>query len=271
MKYIVPIVLVLSSNALGATSPKICGLKSGATLRTYQDSIDEIVANVSPTIATALTELEIMPDVQGLIESAKPDQVCISAVAVSKNIYQYDEVLAVLDLHLPSGKEWVTPMLFQTASIQAFENTGPKPWVGFDRVKFTSMMSDALADADFSDSEADTAFSPLSLFPRLFPKIPQPIDNGSQSYVYVPGVTPGWTTYLVTELRVYDTGNIFTSSYFTDMGVVQIQEESGKLRSTVLPQFFDLYTQMGNLQDQATPDNLTDSARIGKLQALSSD
>lgn len=258
----------LASSAFGNT--RICGLTSGAQLITYQDSVSEIHDHVSTVLSAGLTDLYSLPDVQRWIEAAKPSRLCVTTVALGKNIYQYYKILSVLELWDGSGKEWVTPMIFQTASVQAHENIGPKPWVGFSRTSFAAAVRHALQDVQFQDAGAILGpdFSPLQFFSSAVGASAS-ADAQSRGYVLVPGVDPAWTTYLVTQLRTMNTGNIFTSEVLTDLGAVQVQERTGKVRWAKVPGFFDLYTQLEQLQTSAMPSLDSPELRLRRLRELS--
>lgn len=268
--------LVASScfaNTANTVNTRICGLKSGAGLITYQDSVLEVHDQVSPILSTGLTDLYSLPEVQGWIRVSKPSRLCLTAVALSKNIYQYDEILAVLDLWDAFGKEWVTPMIFQTASVQAHENIGPKPWVGLSRKDFAAAVAHALGNVQYQDAGAlqGPEFSPLQYFSTMLgtPVAAASPDPESRGYVLVPGVDSVWTTYLVTQLRTLNTGNPFTSEVLTDLGVVQVQEASHQVRWAAVPGFFDLYTRLEDLQSGARPSTDSPELRLATLRELS--
>lgn len=270
-----------SNTNAGNTNSKICGMASGSTLVTFQDSVSEIHDHVSTVLATGLIDLYSLPNVQAWIEDAKPTRLCVSTLALGKNIYQYDEILAVLDLWDSHGKEWVTPMVFQTASVQAHENIGPKPWVGLGRKDFVTAVQHALEGVQYQDAGSILGpdFSPLRFFAIDGQSVPKPgvssvgastsADPQSQGYVLVPGVDPAWTTYLVTRLRTLDTGNPFTSQVLTDLGVVQVQESTGKARWARVMDFFDLYTRLEQFQSSARPSVDSPELDLATLRELS--
>lgn len=208
-----------------AAAARVCGLASGESLSSYSDSVSEAAANLP--MAAALDQMGSFPDVKALV-AAFPGKVCVTAIPLSKNIYQYYKYLVVLSFG-ESGKTAVAPMIFQAASVQAYENAGPKPWLGFGRGSFARAVAGLAANVQFT--EAGKLFaSPADLLPAMYPSSANPVDPTSRSYVLIPGADPEWTTYVVSQLRFVDTGNPFTSTYIEDAGIVQVQERAGRTR-----------------------------------------
>jgi len=258
--------------AAQAAQPQICGLPSGNGLVTLQDSINE-TAHSSVPLAAALDDLISFPDIQHFIAAIKPVKACVTAIAIGKNIYQYDKLLAVLTLTSKDQAQHVLPLIFQAASIQAHDGLGPKPWFGFSHISLENEIRAALASATFNNqSTIDVdGFSPLALLTNLLraPTIEQPLDSGSQGYLLVPNVDANWTTYLVSQLRTLQTGNPFTSQVLLDAGVVQIQPKTGFIRTAYLPSIFNIVTTLEVLQDQSSPMQPTDSAHLSALLEMS--
>jgi hypothetical protein len=254
--------------ALAETAQQVCGLTSGSSLIQYQDSADEFVRHVSPLAGAAIAELKSFPDIQALLREAQPAQVCATAIAVGKNIYQYDSFLVVLSMRDRSQHGWMLPMLFQTSSVQAHENTGPRPWLGFDRTQFVKLLKKSIAGLAWSSDQAAVGadWTPLSV--NVFPAGKQAIDSGSVTYAYVPDFDSKWKTYLVSRLRRLDTGNPFTSQVLLDLGIVQVRE-TGVIRHAVLPKAFDLVSQMADLQSSVHGTSLSPAKRAQLVKDLS--
>ncbi len=252
-----------------AQQARVCGARSGAGLSSFEDSAKELGAGVSGVTAAAVRQVYSFPDVQKLADAS--GSVCVTAMPVAKNIYQYDEFLVVI-AGRDKGGEWTLPLMFQAASVQAYENLGAKPWLGFPRGDLTSTVRGALADAELKERalEPGEAFSPIGFLPALFPPSPGSAASASdRGYVFVPDVEAGWSTYLVSQLRALTTGNVFTSQSLLDAGVVQVQEASGRVRAGVLRGFFGVYTGMERLQAQSAPPDLRDGdARAQRLHEL---
>lgn len=220
--------LALAALALLASPSRcaqVCGLASGASLSTYEDSVREAGANLP--LAAALVQMGSFPDVKALV-AAFPGKVCVTAIPLSKNIYQYYKYLVVLSFG-EGGRTAAAPMIFQAASVQAYENAGPKPWLGLSRGSFAREIAGLAANAPFTE-ETKLFASPADLLSKMYPSSAYPVDPTSRSYVLVPGADPEWTTYVVSQLRFVDTGNPFTSTYIEDAGLVQVQEGAGRTR-----------------------------------------
>lgn len=221
-------ILALAALALLASpsrSAQVCGLAGGSKLVSYEDSVREASANLP--LAAALVQMGSFPDVKALV-AAFPGKVCVTAIPLSKNIYQYYKYLVVLSFG-DGGKTAAAPMIFQAASVQAYENAGPKPWLGFSRGSFARSIAGLAGDAQFTEEKRLFA-SPADLLARMYPASANPVDPTSRSFVLVPGADPEWTTYVVSQLRFVDTGNPFTSTYIEDAGIVQVQEGAGRTR-----------------------------------------
>jgi len=251
----------LAAAPASAAAPKVCGLASGESLSSYQDSVAEAGANLP--LAAALVQMGSFPDVRAVVE-AFPGKVCVSAIPLSKNIYQYYKYLVVLSFG-ESGKTAAAPMIFQAASVQAYENSGPKPWLGFSRGSFARAVAGLAAGAQFT--EAPKLFeSPADLLAKMYPSSANPVDPTSRSYVLVPGADPEWTTYVVSQLRFVDTGNPFTSTYIEDAGIVQIQASAGRTRWAPVS-LFAAASAMEDEQWSSRPQNSAD--RVTRLVELS--
>jgi hypothetical protein len=58
------------------------------------------------------------------------DMICATGIPLEKNIYQYSRWFIQIEIRSLDGQlKHLVPALFQTASVQAHDNTGPKPWV----------------------------------------------------------------------------------------------------------------------------------------------
>ena len=219
------VLAALAALSIPSHAAQVCGLASGANLSAYEDSVRESTANLP--LAAALVQMGSFPDVKAVV-AAFPGKVCVTAIPLSKNIYQYYKYLVVLSFG-DGGKTAAAPMIFQAASVQAYENAGPKPWLGFSRGSFARAIAGLAANAPFTEAQRLFA-SPADLLAKMYPSSANPVDPTSRSFVLVPGADPEWTTYVVSQLRFVDTGNPFTSTYIEDAGIVQIQESAGRTR-----------------------------------------
>ncbi len=243
---------------------KVCGLSSGASLRTYQDSVEH--SGVSGLVAAAMTQVLTFPDVKAVL-SAFPGKVCVNAIPLTKNIYQYYRLLVVFSFG-EDGKDAVTPMIFQAASVQAYENVGQKPWLGFGRDQFSRSMNELLAEATFQEG-AWTYSSPVEVLPQIFPGSEDKLDPSSRSYILISDADPEWTTYLVSQLRFYNTGNPFTSQYVQDAGIVQVKEREGRMRWAPIGGFFNRASAFEDAQWESKPASAARADRAAKLVQLS--
>lgn len=257
-------VIVAVAAPLRAQAGKVCGLASGASLRTYQDSTEN--SGASALVAAGMNQVLTFPDVKALL-AAFPGKVCVNAVPLSKNIYQYYRLLVVLTFG-EDGKDAVAPMIFQAASVQAYENVGQKPWLGFGRDRFNRSMNELLAEASFQDG-AWTFSSPVELLPVMFPGSEDKLDPSSRSYLLIPDADPEWTTYLVSQLRFYNTGNPFTSQYVQDAGIVQVKEREGRMRWAAVGGFFNRASAFEDAQWEEKPAGSSRADRAAKLVQLS--
>lgn len=256
-----------------ASGPQICGLSSGAPLASFADSVDEMRTHTSPVVSAGLEDLYSFPDLQNLLASFPRSRFCVSSLVVAKNIYQYDMFLITVVITEPSGRVQFAPLVFQTASVQAHHNIGPKPWFGLASGDAQGLVRQALAGAEFRELPKRpllSGFTPTETLPLLFaPKQGLDLDPNSTSYVYLPGIDPEWTTFLVSRLNFLDTGNPYASSYIPEAGVVQVQEASGRVRIAPLKDFYGLFSQLIDRQDQAAPADLTNpQARLQRLRQL---
>ncbi|MGZ3723015.1 MAG: hypothetical protein ACXVA9_08805 [Bdellovibrionales bacterium] len=95
------------------------------------------------------------------------DTICATGIPLEKNIYQYFRWFIQIEVRSADGKlKALVPALFQTASVQAHDNTGPKPWVV---VPYTSAQS-ILANVRFVAQEKLASF-------------PSPADSGFRAAV----------------------------------------------------------------------------------------
>ncbi len=262
---IVAVIMTVAPVApLRAEGSRVCGLASGATLRTYQDSAES--AGASGLVSAALNQVLTFPDVKALL-SAFPGKVCVNAVPLSKNIYQYYRLLVVFSFG-EDGKDAVTPMIFQAASVQAYENLGQKPWLGFGRDRFNRSLNELIAEASFQEGRW-TFSSPVEVLPLLFPASEDKLDPSSRSYLLIPDADPEWTTYLVSQLRFYNTGNPFTSQYVQDAGIVQVKEHEGRMRWAAIGGFFNRASAFEEAQWAEKPAGAGRAERAAKLVQLS--
>lgn len=255
---------VLAAAPARADGAKVCGLASGASLRTYGDSVAAVGANAP--VAAALDQVLTFPDVRALL-AAFPGKVCVGAAPLSKNIYQYYRLLVVFSFG-EDGRAAVAPMIFQAASVQAYENLGQKPWLGFGRDRFARGMNELIAGAAFQEGKW-TFSSPVELLPVLFPGSESKLDATSRAYVLIPDADPEWTTYLVTQLRFYDTGNPFTSQYVQDAGIVQVKEKEGRARWAAVGGVFNRASEFEDAQWEEKPADASRAERAAKLVRLS--
>lgn len=243
-----------------ARAAKICGLPSGDTLVTFNDSVATTEHESSKPLANALHVISSFPDIQALLRSSGATRVCVTGMAVSKNIYQYHEFLVVIEIEGETKR--VLPMIFQAASIQAYENYVSKPWLGFARADLRRIVKDTVGHLSFTDNGAIESPLDLPLLPAT-----QNADASSKSYVHIPDLEEGFETYLVSQLRSLDTGNPFTTQNLLDVAVVQVEKSSGLARSAPIPSFFAAYNEMLELQAKAQPRK--PSERAGRLEELS--
>lgn len=259
----------LLTSSARAEALRVCGASSGAPA-SYEEAAGELARGVSPVTATGVHQFYSFPDVQSLVDGS--ESVCVSAMPVAKNIYQYDEFLVVMTGRDAAGA-WAVPAMFQAASVQAYENLGVKPWLGFSRGDLLTQLRTALSGVEFKEAELQpgSAFSPLEFAQRLFAPSSEAsvVSKADRGYVFVPDVQAGWSTYLVSQLRTLSTGNVFTSQSLVEAAVVQVDAASGRARYGVLPGFFDAYTTMERLQGEAAPASLRDArARAQRLRDL---
>jgi len=258
----------LLASSARAEGLRVCGADGAPA--SYEEAAVELGRGVSPVTATGVHQFYSFPDVQSLVDGS--ESVCVSAMPVAKNIYQYDEFLVVMTGRDAAGA-WTVPAMFQAASVQAYENLGVKPWLGFSRGDLLTQLRTALSGVEFKEAgpQPGAAFSPLSFTERLFApsSAASIVSSTDRGYVFVPDVQAGWSTYLVSQLRTLSTGNVFTSQSLVEAGVVQVDAASGRVRYGALPGFFDAYTTMERLQGEAAPTSLRDArARAQRLRDL---
>ena len=259
----------LLTSSARAEGLRVCGAANGAPA-SYEDAAAELGRNVSPVVAAGVHQFYSFPDVQSLVDGS--ENVCVSAMPVAKNIYQYDELLVVVSGRDKAGS-WTLPAMFQAASVQAYENLGVKPWLGFSRGDLLTQLRTALSSVEFKETtlQPGESFSPLAFTGELFApsSTASTVSKADRGYVFVPDVQAGWSTYLVSQLRTLATGNVFTSQSLVDAGVVQVDEASGRVRFGALPGFFDAYSTMERLQGEAAPSSLRDArARAQRIRDL---
>lgn len=255
-----------------AQRPQICGLNSGSELASFADSVAEVHAHESQVVAAGLEDLYSFPDLQNLLAAYPGSRFCVSSLVAAKNIYQYDSFLITVVVTEPSGHRRFLPLVFQTASVQAHHNIGPKPWFGFKRVEMQAHLRESLKGASFQELPRRSleGFSPTEALDLLFTTKPdRTVESNSTSYVYIPDIDPDWTTFLVSHLTLLHAANPYTSTAIPEVGIVQVQEANGRVRIAPLNDFFTLYREFTDLQEQAAPAVLNDGrARLSRLESL---
>jgi hypothetical protein len=94
---------------------------------------------------------------------AEGDTLCATGIPLEKNIYQYFRWFIQIEVRSASGElKAMVPVLFQTASVQAHDNTGPKPWA----VMPYSQVQSILGQMHFSPQETVEAL-PLPSSPQF--------------------------------------------------------------------------------------------------------
>jgi hypothetical protein len=95
------------------------------------ENMDSGAAPKNTLLSTALADLDGFNYVRSELDNWKAQglSLCASGVALEKNIYQYFRFFIQIEVRAASGElKALVPVLFQTASVQAHDNTGPKPW-----------------------------------------------------------------------------------------------------------------------------------------------
>ncbi len=246
-----------------SASQKVCGLKSGGNLAKLEESIVHYQSVVSEGVSTALAGLEHFPELQGFLRKTNARKVCASGIIVGRNSYQYNQALIVLEVESGSGESFITPLIIQTASVQAYENTGRRPWVGFERSELQRELQGEIASVTLNDKwneenrVIDADFSPLVYSERVLGSRTEP---QTRSYVHVPGVQDGWETYIITGLRSVGGTGVFNSQYALDAGVVQVDESRGRVRFAPLGGFFSTVQNLIRYQESRNPGTAGASA-----------
>lgn len=85
----------------------------------------------SQQLAIALDDLNGFSYIRNQLTEwqSQGNTICATGVALEKNIYQYLRWFIQIEVRDQYGElKALVPVLFQTASVQAHDNTGPKPW-----------------------------------------------------------------------------------------------------------------------------------------------
>jgi len=190
---------------------------------------------------------------------------CVSALALSKNNYQYYKSLVMVDRIWADGSVTSVPFLIQMASIQAFENSGPKPWVGV-RLEDFQISVGKLQASSFFVPEAENGVTIADFKSRVTQASSQKgqVDKVHYDVGYLGDVTlatNGDTSLvLVSQIQNIVTGNIFTSAY-TARGWLLKVSGAGIVREVAeIKSLFAFLTEIERSNDASAPKKAKDQA-----------
>lgn len=190
---------------------------------------------------------------------------CVSALGLSKNNYQYYKSLVVVDIIRMDGSVASVPLLIQMASIQAFENNGPKPWVGVRAADFKASVDKLHASSSFAPL-IESGVTIADFKSRVTQASPQEgqLDKVHYDIGYLGDVvlvSDGETSLvLVSQIQNIVTGNIFTSAY-TARGWLLKVSGAGIVREVAeIKSLFAFLTEIERSNNASAPKKAKDQA-----------
>jgi hypothetical protein len=227
----------------------------------FSPSWDEAMAQTTAAnafqAAVAANTTVSFPYVRSTIEKLNPMGYCVSGIALTKNIYQYYKTLLVVKLALRDGSYVSLPLLIQMASVQAFENRGPKPWVGVSTKDLSKAAAELAQQSKFQPLQNPTSVADFKS--RVVLESNQGPSSVIADSTYIGDVTlatdpvTGNTLVLVTQITSTETGNIFTSAYGTRGWLLQIGK-TGLVESTgYVPSLFKFMTDLDASTTRSLP------------------
>lgn len=118
------------------------GIEAGAAC--VGEDMSAVGAEKNSMLSIALSNLEGFSYIRNQLDAWREEgsSLCATGIALEKNIYQYFRWFIQVEVRGPDGKmRALLPVLLQTASVQAHENTGPKPWVVMPNVPTQEILS----------------------------------------------------------------------------------------------------------------------------------
>jgi hypothetical protein len=267
--------LSLIFNLAQAETLRVCNSDVNNLQPTLQSAVDNLADHTSGVVAASITAANGFTYLRNWIERQGAKSYCVSAVALSKNAYQYYQFLIEIELADAAGKKTVLPLLFQTASIQAHHNRGPKPWIGLAQTRVNAALTALIADAHFAEIKAEvapgTAVNPLEIIRAILNSSTTPLraEVASLSYIPIYNAAVDARYFLVTYLESANSNNPFQNVSITRGYLVRQDASSGRVTVARVDSVFNFEQELEAARTEAYPQTESEDGRTAALTSLS--
>lgn len=221
---------------------------------TFDAATQKVGLSSSNNAAVAAQIPYHFPYVNETISKLRPQAFCVSALALSKNAYNY--YLSAVVIHLVVNGEIIqVPMLMQMASVQAFENRGPKPWVALDKTALQSAFEDLVTQSRFESVEGAVT---VDLFKSEIARISSNVTKAESFDVNYLGslsfdTSDGEKLVLVSQIKSPNTRNIYTTFYSARGWLLRLRSDGTIREVAAVPSLFEFQTAIGNSNIATNP------------------
>lgn len=236
----------------------------------FSPSWDDAMAQTTVTnafqAAVAANTVVSFPYVRATLEKLSPIGYCVSGIALTKNIYQYYKTLLVVKLAMRDGSYLSVPLIIQMASVQAFENRGPKPWTGLDPKDLTAAANALQAKSNLQSLANPTTVADFKA--QITAESNQGPSNVIADGTYLGDIplstdpSTGSTLVLISQITNVSTGNIFTSAYSARGWLVQIGKTGLIESSAFVPSLFEFMTAVDASVTKSLPKSGHESEQL---------